>query len=92
MKYSRQGMLFSLVLTLACLVLIFVRGFNFGLEFTGGATIELQYPQTAELAQIRAKVESIHPEASVIQYGSSREVQVRFPEKAGISTDEKKWR
>ena len=88
MKYSRQGMLFSLVLTLACLVLIFVRGFNFGLEFTGGATIELQYPQTAELAQIRAKVESIHPEASVIQYGSSREVQVRFPEKAGISTDE----
>lgn len=88
MSYSRQGLFFSAALSLACLVLIFVRGFNFGLEFTGGATIELEYPQAAELPAIRGEIEALYPEASVIQYGSSREVQVRFPEKPGISTDE----
>ncbi|MDO4776119.1 MAG: protein translocase subunit SecF [Cardiobacteriaceae bacterium] len=87
MKYRRQGMWFSLALTVACLVLIFVRGFNFGLEFTGGATIELEYPQAADLASIRAEVERVYPEASVIQYGSSQEVQIRFAEKEGVSTD-----
>lgn len=87
MTYRRQGMWFSLLLTVSCLVLIAVRGFNFGLEFTGGATIELEYPQAAQLPQIRTTVEAIHPEASVIQYGSSREVQVRFAEKEGVSTD-----
>ena len=88
MKYRRGGMWFSLTLTFACLVLIAVRGFNFGLEFTGGATIELEYPQAADLTAIRAQVESVYPEASVIQYGSSREVQIRFAEKEGVSTDE----
>ena len=87
MKYRRQGMWFSLALTIACLVLIMVRGFNFGLEFTGGATIELEYPQTADLSSIRNAVERVYPEASVIQYGSSQEVQIRFPEKEGVSTD-----
>ena len=87
MRYRRHGLLFSLVLTVSCLLLIFVRGFNFGLEFTGGATIELEYPQAAELTEIRAQVESIYPEASVIQYGSAHEVQIRFAEKEGISTD-----
>ncbi|MDO5090630.1 MAG: protein translocase subunit SecF [Cardiobacteriaceae bacterium] len=87
MKYRRQGMWFSLCLTVACLILIVVRGFNFGLEFTGGATIELEYPQAADIAAIRGKVEAVYPEASVIQYGSSREVQIRFAEKEGVSTD-----
>lgn len=88
MQYRRQGMWLSLVLTVSCLVLIAVRGFNFGLEFTGGATIELEYPQAAQVPEIRATVEKIHPEASVIQYGSSREVQIRFAEKEGVSTDQ----
>lgn len=88
MQYRRQGMWLSLVLTVSCLVLIAVRGFNFGLEFTGGATIELEYPQAAQVPEIRAAVEKIHPEASVIQYGSSREVQIRFAEKEGVSTDQ----
>lgn len=88
MKYGRAGLFFSLALTISCLVLIVVRGFNFGLEFSGGATIELQYPQAADIAAIRDTVETIHPEAGVIQYGSAQEVQIRFAEKEGISTDD----
>ncbi|MBV7433415.1 protein translocase subunit SecF [Cardiobacteriaceae bacterium TAE3-ERU3] len=88
MKYGRKGLLFSAILTTACIILILVRGFNFGLEFTGGATIELQYPNTANIPEIRRMVDEIHPDATVVQYGSSRDVQIRFAEKEGISSDD----
>ncbi|UJF24673.1 protein translocase subunit SecF [Suttonella sp. R2A3] len=88
MNHANKGLWFSLALTTTCVVLIFLRGFNFGLEFTGGATIELNYPQVANIAEIRQTVDQIHPDASVVQYGSSRDVQIRFAEKEGISSDD----
>ena len=54
MNYSRQGLWFSTVLTIAAVLLIIVRGFNFGLEFTGGATIEMQYAQAADIGHVRS--------------------------------------
>ena len=57
MNYSRQGLWFSTVLTIAAVLLIIVRGFNFGLEFTGGATIEMQYAQAADIGHVRSVVE-----------------------------------
>ncbi|MDO4435203.1 MAG: protein translocase subunit SecF [Cardiobacteriaceae bacterium] len=87
MSHAKKGAWFSVVLTIASLLLIMVRGFNFGLELTGGATIEIQYPQAANITQIRQIVQQIHPEASVIQYGSSQDVQVRFGEVSGRDTE-----
>lgn len=87
MKHAKTGMWFSLILTISALLLMFVRGFNFGLELTGGATIEVQYPQAANITQVREIVQKIHPEASVIQYGSSQDIQVRFGEVAGKDTE-----
>lgn len=88
MNYGRKGLLFSAFLTSACILLIIFRGFNFGLEFTGGATIELQYPHAVNIPEIRRMVDEIHPNATVVQYGSSRDIQIRFAEKAGASSDD----
>ena len=88
MNYSRQGLWFSTVLTIAAVLLIIVRGFNFGLEFTGGATIEMQYAQVADISHIRSVVEKIVPDAGVVQYGSSRDVQIRFAEQEGANIDQ----
>ncbi len=88
MDYSKQGNWFSMVLTVLALLLITFRGFNFGLELTGGATIELRYEQAANIDRIRQTIAPIHPEASVVQYGSSRDVQIRFGELEGKNTDE----
>lgn len=87
MRYSRAGLIFSTVLTTACILLIVFRGFNYGIEFTGGATIELRYPSPVNIAEIRAEVVTIHPEATVIQYGSARDVQIRFAEEQGVQSD-----
>ena len=50
MDYSKQGNWLSIVLTVLALLLITFRGFNFGLELTGGATIELRYEQACRYA------------------------------------------
>ena len=88
MNYSRQGLWFSTVLTIAAVLLIIFRGFNFGLEFTGGATIEVQYPQTADVTRVRGIAEKIVPDAGVVQYGSSRDIQIRFAEQEGSNIDD----
>ncbi|SUO95563.1 protein translocase subunit SecF [Suttonella ornithocola] len=88
MKYSHHGLYFSLILTIVSILLIIFRGFNFGLEFTGGATIELQFAQTVSIPDIRAEVVKVNPNATVIQYGSSKDVQISFGEKKGEDTDE----
>lgn len=87
MRHSKLGLIFSAVFTAACLALIFIRGFNFGLEFTGGSTIELQYQQAADIDEIRAQISALHPNATVVQYGTSKDVQIRFAELEGMSSD-----
>lgn len=87
MHYSRAGLIFSTVLTTACILLIVFRGFNYGIEFTGGATMELRYPSPVSIAEIRAEVATIYPAATVIQYGSARDVQIRFAEGKGVHSD-----
>ncbi|MDO4643488.1 MAG: protein translocase subunit SecF [Cardiobacteriaceae bacterium] len=87
MKYASKGMWLSSLLTAAAILLIIFRGFNFGLEFTGGATIEVQYPQAVDTANVRAIVEKIVPDAGVVQYGSSHDIQIRFAEQEGVNID-----
>ena len=87
MRYSRHGLLFSLVLSILSIVLITFRGFNFGLEFTGGATLELQFAQAVNIAEVREEIAGIHDKANVIQYGSAHDVQISFGEVQGKSTD-----
>ena len=70
MNYARHGLWFSLILTIAAIALIATRGFNFGLEFTGGATIEMQYAQAADIGHVRSVVEKIVPDAGVVQSGT----------------------
>ena len=88
MKYAHDGLWFSLFLTVTAVCLIIFRGFNFGLEFTGGATIEVQYPQAADVTRVRGIAEKIVPDAGVVQYGSSRDIQIRFAEQEGSNIDD----
>jgi len=71
MTYSRNGLWLSTILTVAAILLIAFRGFNFGLEFTGGATIEMQYAQSADINHVRSVAEKIVPDAGVAA-GSAR--------------------
>lgn len=72
--------IFSVVLSLVCIGGMVVRGFNFGIDFTGGVLIEAGYEQPPDLGQIREELKAGgFPEAQVQNFGTARDVLVRLP-------------
>ena len=70
-------------LIIASLLLIGIRGLNFGIDFTGGVVLELGFPKAADLEQVRGVLaKQGYGEATVQSFGTSRDVLVRLlPEK-----------
>lgn len=69
----------SITMIVISLISLAVRGLNFGLDFTGGTQIELQYSETPDLQQVRNTLsEGGFTNPVVVNYGSDREIMVRL--------------
>lgn len=80
MGQRKWAALFSAVLFIASIVSLAVNHLNFGLDFTGGTQIELQYPKAADFNVIRQNlVKAGFDQAQVQSYGTSRDVLIRIP-------------
>lgn len=70
----------TLLLTLAAIGSIAVKGFNFGLDFTGGTLIELSYTDAVELGDVRTVLHANgHVDAVVQSFGSVNDILIRTP-------------
>ncbi len=70
----------SIVLVIATIVILFTRGLNFGLDFTGGTLVELSYAEPVQVAPIRKQLADAGLADTVVQhFGTSRDVMVRIP-------------
>lgn len=79
MKQRYIAAVFSALLLLASITSLVVQGINFGLDFTGGAVIELKYENPADINGIRSALENAgYTGASVINYGSDEDVLIRL--------------
>ncbi len=68
------------LLLLATVVSLATQQLNWGLDFTGGTLIELNYEQSADLGAIREKLSvSGFEGAMVVSFGTDRDVLVRLP-------------
>jgi len=68
------------VLLLVTLISLATQQLNWGLDFTGGTLIELNYEQSADLSAIRQTVSDAGFEgALVVSFGTDRDVLVRLP-------------
>lgn len=86
MSYGRLTTTISLVTFILAVFFLATRGLNFGVDFTGGTIMEVSYPQAANLDNIRKAVDNIGlKEATVQNFGSSRDVLIRLPAKTDIS-------
>jgi preprotein translocase subunit SecF len=86
---SRVTGLASIVLVIASLACIALRGFNFGIDFTGGLLAEVSYPQTVELDSVRAALAQGGYPGSVVQYyGTSSDVLIRLTPEADLKPNE----
>lgn len=87
MAQRKTGLGVSLVLTLAALTLLATRGLNLGIDFTGGVLVEVHYPQTVELEQVRGELAQGGFERAVAQYfGSTSDILIRLPPVQGESS------
>jgi len=76
----RFFVLFSLVINLASIILMLTRGFNYGVDFVGGAVVEVRFPQATSAEAIRQSVAAVGLEDLTIQDlgGDSRTFLLHF--------------
>jgi preprotein translocase subunit SecF len=87
MRYARVTTIISLLMFIAAVAALATKGLNLGVEFTGGTVLEVRYTQPAEIQNIREYLAAHgHADASVQNFGTSRDVLVRLPVKLGITS------
>jgi preprotein translocase subunit SecF len=70
----------SAILMVAAVVLLFTRGLNLAIDFTGGVSAQATFPVTADLGAVRRQlVTAGFGDAQVQNFGSSRNIAVRLP-------------
>ncbi len=86
MSYGRLTTAISLITFILAVFFLATRGLNFGVDFTGGTMMEVSYQQAADLDKIREAVDSIGlKDATVQNFGTSRDVLIRLPVRAGVT-------
>lgn len=89
MRWDNVAFVISGTLLILSLIVMGVRGFNWGLDFTGGTVIEINLKKPADLDLIRDSLEKAGFADPLIQnFGSSRDVMVRMPPSVGTSGQE----
>ncbi|HTN29894.1 MAG TPA: protein translocase subunit SecF, partial [Pseudomonas sp.] len=69
----------TLILTVVGIAALAVKGLNFGLDFTGGTLIELQYEQPADLERIKTELgQAGYTDAVVQSFGATTDVLIRM--------------
>lgn len=71
----------SIALVVASIALLGIRGLNFGMDFTGGTSVELEYEQAPQLDQVRSRLTEAGYDQFVVQnFGADTIVLVRLSE------------
>ncbi len=79
----------SVVLTVLSIVGIFTRGLNLAVDFTGGVTVAVSFPNTVNTDDVLVALErGGFEEPQVTHFGSARDVQIRLPPMGNRSTDQ----
>lgn len=79
MRFGKAAAAVSLLAIVVAIGSLFVNGLNFGLDFTGGTSIELEYDQAPDLENVRRQLEQAgYPNAVVVAYGADTDVMVRI--------------
>lgn len=87
LKIRKLGYIFSLTILIVSLGLFFTKGFNLGLDFTGGTSVNIKLNNPTSTSSIRNALKEVHLEDALIQeIGTSKtEFEIRVSVKKGSS-------
>jgi preprotein translocase subunit SecF len=84
MRVRNIALVLSVLLTVASLVLVGVRGLNLGVDFVGGQMIRTTFAQPVDVEQLRSRVGGLGlGEASIQEFGGPTTYQLRLPKPEG---------
>lgn len=80
MGQRRLAVILSSVLLLVSLTSLIMNQLEWGLDFTGGTLVEVEYGDSADLDSIRSTLQKGgYPGALVVSFGTDRDVLIRLP-------------
>ena len=86
MRLALPATIFSCCVILLCVFSLATRGLNWGLDFTGGTIVEVNFPEPANLDAVRSALNGQHIEGAVVQhFGSTRDVLIRLAPKGDVN-------
>ena len=89
MRLRVPALVFSTILIIASLGSLAVNQLNWGLDFTGGTLIEVGYPDSANLDEIRRELDAASFGDAIVQnFGSSQDVLIRLAPREGVKSAE----
>lgn len=81
MGFRKIASVLSIALIVISIALLAIRGLNFGLDFTGGTSVEMEYKEAPQLDSIRTILTEAGYEQFVVQnFGADTTVLVRMAE------------
>lgn len=86
MSYGRITTAISLVTFILAVFFLATKGLALGVDFTGGTVMEVSYTRAANIDEIRNTIHGLGiKDASVQNFGTSRDVLIRLPSKQDAS-------
>jgi preprotein translocase subunit SecF len=84
MRVRNIALVLSLLVTIASLVLVGVRGLNLGVDFVGGQMVRTTFAQPVDVEQLRERIGTLNlGEASIQEFGGPTSYQIRLPRPEG---------
>ena len=79
----------SIVLVLVSIVALALNGLNFGLDFTSGTAVQLNYSEAVVIDEVNEALQSNgYEDAVVVNFGSDRDIRVLLPVDAEVAEAE----
>jgi preprotein translocase subunit SecF len=80
MKYSKISAVISITTFVMAVFFLVTKNLNYGVDFTGGTIIEVNYKQQANLDQIREHLTALNfTDFQVQNFGSNKDVLIKLP-------------
>ena len=84
LRWRKLAFALSVAIILASIVLLVVRGLNFGIDFRGGILLEVRAPETVEIGALRSQLGGLGlGETAIQEFGEPQDFLIRVQRQEG---------